>query len=335
MPNKIVDCFLFYDEFEMLNFRLSELNNYVDYFIIIETDRDLLGSNKTSFYDENKSKFELYSNKIIPIYCKIPENFIGKDVINKSLIELETKLKSLDLNFEDIIMFSHVDEIPDFNKLKNIEEMVVSSTFRLKQKEFVWNHNFFNHDSHFGTIVTDFSKLISSKKNIFISSLDTITNFNYLDCGWHFSQFYPIEKIKNKLKLLSTITKKEFLNVEYLRDNLVSISNQSIRLTTFEEALPVNTHLLPYNDTGRKIPKITVINVENFKSQIFIPKVSYYNSINVQKYGFETIYFLNELKKKLLDYYPIDNDVFYFQEYSKEYRWIEIKNSFLSDLLLN
>ena len=47
MPNKIIDCFLFYDEVEMLNFRLSELDKYVDYFIIIETDKDLLGNNKS------------------------------------------------------------------------------------------------------------------------------------------------------------------------------------------------------------------------------------------------------------------------------------------------
>ena len=335
MSNKIIDCFLFYDEFEMLNFRLFELDNYVDYFVIIETDKDLLGNDKPSFYDENKDKFESYSNKIIPIYCKIPENFYGKDIINKSLVDLEIKLKSLNLNFEDIIMLSHVDEIPDLSKLDTIKESLISSTVRMKQKEFIWNYKFFNHNNHLGTIVTDFSKIISTKKNLFIENLETISNFKFLDCGWHFSQFHPIEKTKNKLKLLSTIIKKEILDIDYIRDNLLSISNPSIRLKANEETLPINAHLLPYNDAGRKLPKIISIRLKNLKENIFIPKVCYYNSLNVQKYGFETVYFLNEMKKKLLNYHPIDNDVFYFEEYNKEYKWLEIKNNFLSDLLLN
>ena len=163
MPNKIIDCFLFYDEVEMLNFRLSELDKYVDYFIIIETDKDLLGNNKSSYYDENKDKFELYSNKIISLYCKISENLYGKDVINECLIKLDVKLKFLDLNFEDIIMFSHVDEIPDLSKIESIKELLMSSTLRLRQKEFIWNHTLYNKDNHLGTIITDFSKIISSK----------------------------------------------------------------------------------------------------------------------------------------------------------------------------
>jgi hypothetical protein len=66
-----------------------------------------------------------------------------------------------------------------------------------------------------------------------------------------------------------------------------------------------------------------------------VPKVKYYDTVTVQQYGFETVFFLNEIKKKLLDYYPIDDDVFYFEGYGKEYKWLDIKDSFLSDLLLN
>ena len=335
MPNKIIDCFLFYDEVEMLNFRLSELDKYVDYFIIIETDKDLLGNNKSSYYDENKDKFELYSNKIISLYCKISENLYGKDVINECLIKLDVKLKFLDLNFEDIIMFSHVDEIPDLSKIESIKELLMSSTLRLRQKEFIWNHTLYNKDNHLGTIITDFSKIISSKKYLFSYDINSTNNFTFLNCGWHFSQFCPIEKTKNKFKLLSTITEKEFFDVEYLRNNLLTISNPKIRLKVSNEILPNNVNLLPYYKVGRKLSKTISINVEKFKNEILIPKVKYYDTVKVQQYGFETVFFLNEVKKKLLDYYPIDDDVFYFEGYSIEYKWLDIKNSFLSDLLLN
>ena len=68
MPNKIIDCFLFYDEVEMLNFRLSELDKYVDYFIIIETDKDLLGNNKSSYCI--LIKLYLFIVKFLKIYME-------------------------------------------------------------------------------------------------------------------------------------------------------------------------------------------------------------------------------------------------------------------------
>ena len=42
--NKIVDCFFFYDEIEMLQFRLKELDPYVSYFIVIEGKVDFANS---------------------------------------------------------------------------------------------------------------------------------------------------------------------------------------------------------------------------------------------------------------------------------------------------
>ena len=32
---KIVDCFIFYNEIDMLLYRLDTLNEYVDYFVVI------------------------------------------------------------------------------------------------------------------------------------------------------------------------------------------------------------------------------------------------------------------------------------------------------------
>ena len=34
---KIFDCFMYYDEEMILDLRLNYLNNYVDYFIIVES----------------------------------------------------------------------------------------------------------------------------------------------------------------------------------------------------------------------------------------------------------------------------------------------------------
>ena len=48
--NKIIDCFLLYDELDLLKFRLTELFNVVDYFFILESDHDFKNSPKELFF---------------------------------------------------------------------------------------------------------------------------------------------------------------------------------------------------------------------------------------------------------------------------------------------
>ena len=40
---KIIDCFTFYNEAGMLEFRLKELNDIVDYFVLVESTRSFSG----------------------------------------------------------------------------------------------------------------------------------------------------------------------------------------------------------------------------------------------------------------------------------------------------
>ena len=43
---KIVDCFIFYNEIELLNYRLNILYDIVDYFIIVESTSTFTGYKK-------------------------------------------------------------------------------------------------------------------------------------------------------------------------------------------------------------------------------------------------------------------------------------------------
>ena len=57
MP-KIVDCFTFYNELDMLTYRLNILNDVVDYFVLVESIHTHIGKEKPLFYQENKQLFE-------------------------------------------------------------------------------------------------------------------------------------------------------------------------------------------------------------------------------------------------------------------------------------
>ena len=64
---KIIDCFIFYNEFDLLTYRLNLLNDVVDYFVLVESRHTFVGKEKSLFYNENKQLFEIFNHKIIHI----------------------------------------------------------------------------------------------------------------------------------------------------------------------------------------------------------------------------------------------------------------------------
>ena len=63
----IYDCFIFFNELDLLEIRLSELYNYVDYFVIVEANKTFKGKSKPFYFEENKQKYKKYLDKIIHV----------------------------------------------------------------------------------------------------------------------------------------------------------------------------------------------------------------------------------------------------------------------------
>ena len=76
---KIIDCFMYYDEDNLLDLRLNILNKYVDKFIIVESKFSHSGNLKSKNFDiEN---FKEFKNKIDYYFIENepnPENWISK-----------------------------------------------------------------------------------------------------------------------------------------------------------------------------------------------------------------------------------------------------------------
>ena len=62
---KIIDSFIFYNEIELLYYRLSILNEYVDKFILVESTQTFTGHKKPLFYLENRNMFDKFNDKIL------------------------------------------------------------------------------------------------------------------------------------------------------------------------------------------------------------------------------------------------------------------------------
>ena len=135
---KIFDCFMYFDEEIVIDIRLNTLNEYVDYFVIVESSFTHKGDKRKLKF--NHDKFSKFKDKIIYlVYDTKPQEI---EIINEDDSEDEKSRKYIfnaiyrengQRNFiseglkiadnDDLILISDVDEIPnikniDFDKFK-------------------------------------------------------------------------------------------------------------------------------------------------------------------------------------------------------------------------
>ena len=61
----VYDCFNFFNEFDLLEIRLNELDDVVDYFVVCESNVTHNGIPKPMFFKENEERFSQFKDKII------------------------------------------------------------------------------------------------------------------------------------------------------------------------------------------------------------------------------------------------------------------------------
>lgn len=190
---KIYDCFLFFNELELLELRLMTLYNVVDYFVLVEAGTTFSGNPKELSYENNKTLFEKYSDKIIHVKIdKLPftdawENeHYNRNLIMSGLTEA---------NDDDYIIISDVDEIP------NPETLLFGinkdyDVFSLKQKLFYYFVNCLQNQEWFGTVVIKKKNITSLK---YTRGMRNDNEIRLNNGGWHYSFLGGIDRIKLKM----------------------------------------------------------------------------------------------------------------------------------------
>lgn len=227
---KILDCFIFYNEIELLTYRLNILNDVVDYFIIVESTHTHVGNEKKLYYDDNKYLFEKFKDKIIHI---IVDDFPYKcpEIINETVSWTNEKyqrsaiskgINSIsDLNDNDYIIITDVDEIPNpeiLKKIKNGEYSININIIEMDMYYYNLNSLFKNKWRHPKILSYAIYKQFNNCENIrFFNNIPIIKNG-----GWHLSCFGDKYFIKNKLQNFAHIecNVPKFTNLDNIQDKI-------------------------------------------------------------------------------------------------------------------
>lgn len=225
-PVKIIDCFTFFNELDLLEFRLKLLDNQVDHFVIAESNLTHSGLPKPFYFEENKLRFDRWKSKII--YLPVKQTTEGMIFNNESSYNPKSaawKLENGQRNAlgeaasfiadDNLVLLSDLDEIPDPALLKKLkpgkEPMALSQLFHY----YFLNCQNTGHERWWkGTIAStgkQFKEItpqgLRDKRNEYRSIKKG---------GWHFSYLGGIEKIKTKIRSFAhtEFNKEEFLNDE-------------------------------------------------------------------------------------------------------------------------
>jgi hypothetical protein len=295
--NKTFDSFIFDGELELLEFRLTELNPFIDVFIVAELD-----SNKNnSVFIQNKSRFEKWKKKIFHIFVT-KESFLNK-------ITVEFVNHSPD--FDDVLLFSEINETPNLKNKQDLFKELKYGSIMLQHQNFVWNIDHIDNTFIDGSIVLSFSSILvdreiikktfDKKHNLKSGGIQRIRN------GWKFSNFNLDENFKHQIDDKLPPTKIDPLTTYMLVEHNGEIE------------LPINARLLPYNQIGRYLPKkhlflvesdepesiemlenqyssVTIINFSNNLNEIIGEKITDKTTRNVL-YVPETILYTDELHR--------------------------------------
>jgi len=217
----IIDSFIFFNELDLLNYRLSILNEYVNYFIIVESKFTFTGKPKPLYYYNNKNKFKKFNDKIIHIIIdKLPyiypninykknEQWTNEYYQRCKISEGINKL-SYKLNDNDIILTSDIDEIPNPNILHQIKNNTLSynnqTLNKLELDMYYYNLKYRVGDGSnwYGIKLFNF-KTYKNLKLTFqqIRIWEHTHNVPIIKKGgWHLSYFGDIEFIKKKNKCI-------------------------------------------------------------------------------------------------------------------------------------
>jgi beta-1,4-mannosyl-glycoprotein beta-1,4-N-acetylglucosaminyltransferase len=225
---KIFDCFMYFDEEVVADVRLNTLDEFVDYFVIVESKFTHKGDLRNLKF--NHKKFEKFKNKIIYLVYEDQPNEIQtindkdtntekavKYILNAGYREngqrnyIERGLVNAKEN--DIILISDVDEIPNlqkinFNKINKkiilFKQNMFYYKFNLHLPNLIWTGT--KGCKKKNLINPQWLRNIKDRKYSFFR-LDTLFSKNKhrsIECiingGWHFTNIKNAKEIEYKLR---------------------------------------------------------------------------------------------------------------------------------------
>lgn len=270
----VYDCFLFFNELDLLEIRLNELDDVVDKFVLVECTKTFSYKDKELFFDKNKERYSKFLSKIVHVIVsdtpEMPKEK-GRNGTFHSRHATEAFQRNCikrgvdKCNKNDIILISDVDEIinsKSINKLKqllkNNENEVV--TFQQKFYYYYLNGLCMKNNKSLkwkGTVATYYKNFDEAEK---LRNLKGKNKIILNEGGWHFSYLGGIEKIILKIE--------SFAHKEFDNDKIKNRERLQKKLSKGKDIFDRNEMTQKYIKIDNSYPEYIVKNKIKFNNLI-------------------------------------------------------------------
>jgi beta-1,4-mannosyl-glycoprotein beta-1,4-N-acetylglucosaminyltransferase len=219
---KIFDTFIFSNELDLLDLRLNTFNDYVDKFVIVESNITFSGKPKKLNFLENKEYFEKFKSKIIYVVVENPpssynqKNLMEPDPLKNKIYSNLDFVKDWDKSNnvwgrehyqresiflgltectdDDVILISDVDEFPHPESLSELTKMKENDVFELRHRFFYYKLNLLKSEYITGTKSVKYGLLKNNTIYTIRKNHNLVTKIvdKY---GWHLSFMGGIDRI--------------------------------------------------------------------------------------------------------------------------------------------
>lgn len=264
----VYDCFPFFNELELLEIRLNELDAVVDQFVLIEATRTHQKKPKSLVYNENKERFKRFHSKINHIILDKYPTFFTKfrPVKNWHYEKHQREMLKLGLNElqdNDRVIISDLDEIPSADAVSRGLNEDLPIIFEQRFYSYYLNNlcTFFDTGGQSlvaqrtidnigfwrGSVMVTghvMKELKSANKVRRLRDVGDDSVKVLLDAGWHFTSVGEVERIITKLE--------SFAHAEFNKDELKKKDRIEKLITNGNSLFPDNAstfQLIELDDT--------------------------------------------------------------------------------------
>ena len=271
----IIDTFPFFNEIELLDLRLNYLNNSVDKFVLVEGTKSHQGKDKKLYFEENKSEFKKFENKIVHHIIDDYPPIEDKKKIDHFIYDYHTRngigfaLEKLKTSSNDILLISDVDEIPNYNFFSKFRGNI--TVFKQYMLYFHLNLRCTGFEYDYGDGLWGGTKMLYLKNFTTAQKIRNIKSKKYgwwrfdkpkldfiMNAGWHFRFLGDEETLFNEFKNRSIGYTEEKLNT-YTQSDLKKIIQNQLELVGGEKYSKFDF---------LKLPNEVILNKEKYKKYL-------------------------------------------------------------------
>jgi beta-1,4-mannosyl-glycoprotein beta-1,4-N-acetylglucosaminyltransferase len=204
----LIDAFPFCNELDVLDIRLNTLDAYVDYFILVESEKTQTLKDKPLYFDKNKERYAQFLKKIV--HVKVLGNecsgldpttwqmeHFQRNCIQKGINTIQTKL-NLTAHGEHYVMISDADEIPNLEilyKATSRWDLTKPISFDMTYHTFYLNL-LTKNKRWIGTVLAPLNTIVNATPQGVRNSKDNIAQ--QIKGGWHLGYMGGKEMVYKK-----------------------------------------------------------------------------------------------------------------------------------------